>query len=157
MRPVRLWAALSSSPAVSITVKRRSLMLAAPLRRSRVTPGRSSTRARRLPTRRLNSVDLPTFGRPTMATVKDMVARPSGARRSAERRQFAVVGEEIHRVVGHDRRQMRARRELDTPERFARVGRQRHGIAGGARDHQPVADQHGPRPGNWILAVLLVL
>src|SRR5204863_3232432 len=43
-----------------------------PSRRSRVTPGRSSTNAKRLPTRRLNRVDLPTFGRPTMATVKLM-------------------------------------------------------------------------------------
>ena len=32
-------------------------------------PGRSSTSARRLPTSRLNRVDLPTLGRPTMATV----------------------------------------------------------------------------------------
>src|SRR5690606_2275249 len=38
-----------------------------PSRRSRVTPGRSSTRAMRRPTSRLNSVDLPTLGRPTMA------------------------------------------------------------------------------------------
>ena len=37
-------------------------------RRSRVTPGRSSTIAARRPTMRLTSVDLPTFGRPTTAT-----------------------------------------------------------------------------------------
>src|SRR5262245_54657037 len=37
--------------------------------RSRVTPGWSWTIAWRLPTRRLKSVDLPTLGRPTMATV----------------------------------------------------------------------------------------
>src|SRR5690606_40041441 len=42
------------------------------MRRSRVTPGRSSTSASLRPTRRLNSVDLPTLGRPTMATVKPM-------------------------------------------------------------------------------------
>ena len=35
---------------------------------SRVTPGVSSTMERRFPTRRLNSIDLPTFGRPTIAT-----------------------------------------------------------------------------------------
>ncbi len=75
MRPVRLAGAASSSPAVSIAVKVRSPSRARPSRRSRVTPGRSSTSARRLPTRRLNSVDLPTFGRPTMATVKLMLPR----------------------------------------------------------------------------------
>ncbi len=36
--------------------------------RSRVTPGVSSTMDSRLPTRRLKSIDLPTLGRPTMAT-----------------------------------------------------------------------------------------
>ena len=62
---------------MSITVKARSPSRAPPSRRSRVTPGRSSTSARRLPTRRLNSVDLPTFGRPTMATVKLMGLAPA--------------------------------------------------------------------------------
>ena len=38
-------------------------------RRSRVTPGSLSTRASLLPTSRLNRVDLPTFGRPTIATL----------------------------------------------------------------------------------------
>src|SRR5262249_30972506 len=37
-------------------------------RRSRVTPGRSSTIAARVPTMRLTSDDLPTLGRPTTAT-----------------------------------------------------------------------------------------
>ena len=63
-------------------------MGAAPSRRSRVTPGVSSTSASRRPASRLNSVDLPTFGRPTMATVKLMVRRcPRGRprRRSRER------------------------------------------------------------------------
>src|SRR5580704_3427987 len=41
--------------------------------RSRVIPGSSPTMARRDPTMRLNSVDLPTLGRPTMA----MVGTPS--------------------------------------------------------------------------------
>src|SRR5579859_2058454 len=36
--------------------------------RSRVVPGRSSTSATRPPTSRLKSADLPTLGRPTMAT-----------------------------------------------------------------------------------------
>ena len=37
---------------------------------SRVVPGASCTTARSSPTRRLKSVDLPTFGRPTIATEK---------------------------------------------------------------------------------------
>src|SRR5260221_13839105 len=45
--------------------------------RSRVVPGRSSTIATRSPTRRLKSVDLPTFGRPTMATTaRDISGAP---------------------------------------------------------------------------------
>src|SRR5947209_3411043 len=72
MRLIRLSGAASSSPAVSMAVMARSPSCARPSRRSRVTPGTWSTNARRLPTRRLNSVDLPTFGRPTMATVKLM-------------------------------------------------------------------------------------
>ncbi len=72
MRPARLCGPASSRPAVSITVNSRSPSRASPSRRSRVTPGRSSTSASRRPTSRLNSVDLPTFGRPTMATVKLM-------------------------------------------------------------------------------------
>src|SRR5438132_3588045 len=42
---------------------------AIPVMRSRVTPGMSWTMACRFPTRRLKRVDLPTLGRPTMATV----------------------------------------------------------------------------------------
>src|SRR5271167_2350737 len=36
--------------------------------RSRVIPGSSVTMARRVPVRRLNSVDLPTLGRPTITS-----------------------------------------------------------------------------------------
>ena len=57
-----------SQPAVSSKVKARSPSCAGASRTSRVTPGVSSTMARRLPTSRLNRVDLPTLGRPTMAT-----------------------------------------------------------------------------------------
>src|SRR5580704_945041 len=76
MRPVREAEAASSSPAVSITVKARSPSRASPSRRSRVTPGRSSTSASLRPTRRLNKVDLPTFGRPMMATTGAREAVP---------------------------------------------------------------------------------
>src|SRR5262245_30978813 len=62
----------SSRPAVSMMVKARSPSLPSPSRRSRVTPGRSSTSASFCPTSRLNSVDLPTLGRPIMAIVNDM-------------------------------------------------------------------------------------
>src|SRR5215217_752617 len=62
----------SSRPAVSITVNSRSPRRPLPSRRSRVTPGSSSTSASFCPTRRLNSVDLPTLGRPIMAIVKDI-------------------------------------------------------------------------------------
>ena len=72
MRSLRVSGGASSRPAVSNTWNSRSPRRAWPSRRSRVTPGVSSTSARRFPTRRLNSVDLPTFGRPTMATVKLM-------------------------------------------------------------------------------------
>ena len=69
IRPGRLMSVASSSPAVSTTVKRSGPSRPSPSRRSRVTPGWSSTSASRRPTSRLNSVDLPTLGRPTMASV----------------------------------------------------------------------------------------
>ena len=55
-------------PPVSTTRRRRPFQLASPYRRSRVMPGSSPTIARRDPTRRLKSVDLPTLGLPTMAS-----------------------------------------------------------------------------------------
>ena len=63
---------------MSIAVKERSPRSASPSRRSRVTPGRSSTSASLRPTRRLNKVDLPTFGRPTIATEGTRVAASGG-------------------------------------------------------------------------------
>ena len=63
---------LRRGPAVSITVNSRSPRRPWPSRRSRVTPGSSSTSASFCPTSRLNSVDLPTFGRPIIAMVNDM-------------------------------------------------------------------------------------
>jgi hypothetical protein len=62
----------SSRPAVSISVNSRSPRRPWPSRRSRVTPGVSSTSASFCPTSRLNSVDFPTLGRPMIAMVKDM-------------------------------------------------------------------------------------
>src|SRR3990172_4198291 len=43
--------------------------------RSRVVPGTSWTTARRSPARRLKRVDLPTFGRPTRATIGRVIHR----------------------------------------------------------------------------------
>ena len=77
MRPASVSGGASSSPAVSIRRNARSAMRPSPSRRSRVTPGRSSTSASCRPTSRLNNVDLPTLGRPMIATVKDM--RPASA------------------------------------------------------------------------------
>src|SRR5208337_4942846 len=55
-------------PPVSTTRNSCPRHSASPYRRSRVMPDSSPTMARRDPVRWLNSVDLPTLGRPTMAT-----------------------------------------------------------------------------------------
>ncbi len=68
MRPNSVSGALSSSPAVSTRRTMRPRNWAVASLRSRVTPGVSATRAERRPARRLNSVLLPTFGRPAMTT-----------------------------------------------------------------------------------------
>src|SRR5664280_3819438 len=47
--------------------------------RSRVMPGSLPTVARRDPTRRLKSVDLPTLGRPTIASVPTVGGSPCSA------------------------------------------------------------------------------
>src|SRR5262245_48109175 len=46
--------------------------------RSRVIPGRSWTTARRVPSTRLKNVDLPTFGRPMMATTGRLMRLAEG-------------------------------------------------------------------------------
>jgi hypothetical protein len=56
-------------PPVSITCSLRWFHSVSPYKRSRVMPGSSPTMARRRPIMRLNSVLLPTLGRPTMAMV----------------------------------------------------------------------------------------
>jgi hypothetical protein len=57
-----------SQPPVSTSTNARPFHSATSSRRSRVTPGRSSTIAARWPTMRFTSDDLPTLGRPTTAT-----------------------------------------------------------------------------------------
>ena len=59
----------SSMPPVSMSWKARPFHSAPDWRRSRVTPGSASTTASRRPASRLKSVDLPTLGKPTMATI----------------------------------------------------------------------------------------
>ena len=84
----------SSQPAVSTMVKSSPSRCASPKRRSRVTPGWSSTSASFLPTSRLNSVDLPTLGRPMMMTWGSMVPRKwplAPAAWQAKRQNVAAV------------------------------------------------------------------
>src|SRR3546814_16190039 len=64
--PIMSDSLLGSKPPVSTTVACQRSKTAVPYRRSRVTPGTSRTSERRRPIRRLKSVDLPTFGRPTI-------------------------------------------------------------------------------------------
>src|SRR5690242_792660 len=54
-------------PPVSTISKDLPFQVALPYMRSRVMPGSSVTMDRRCPMIRLNRVDFPTFGRPTMA------------------------------------------------------------------------------------------
>ena len=80
----------TSSPAVSTIVKRFPPHSTTPYRRSRVRPANASTIARRVPVRRLNSVDFPTFGRPTIATTP--TAGAIGSPSSRRRRRVAPAG-----------------------------------------------------------------
>src|SRR5262245_39821484 len=61
-------------PPVSTSQNLRPFHSAGAKCRSRVTPGCASTIAWRRPMMRLNSVDLPTFGRPMIATVGTVIA-----------------------------------------------------------------------------------
>ena len=63
---------------MSTITNRRPFHSASPYIRSRVVRARSSTIAWRLPTKRLKIVDLPTFGRPTMATTGRAAGRGRG-------------------------------------------------------------------------------
>src|SRR6476469_3674308 len=67
-RVIGVWSAISTPP-VSISRKRLPFQSATTSLRSRVTPGVSCTTAARDSLSRLTSVDLPTFGKPTTATV----------------------------------------------------------------------------------------
>src|SRR5207344_1043065 len=114
-------------------------------RTSRVTPGVSSTMARRRPTRRLNRVDLPTLGRPTMATLAG--ATRCGCRlSSAEGNEPACIGQDVDGAVGDDRAQPYRVAHVYLADDFAGVGRERKEVAQRAGNQQAVAGQHRPRP-----------
>ena len=67
-------AGVANQPPVSTTTNSRPFQSATSSLRSRVTPGCSSTIASRRPTKRLTSVDFPTFGRPTTATTGGLMS-----------------------------------------------------------------------------------
>src|SRR5580704_5451187 len=155
MRPASVSASPSSRPAVSTMVKERSASLPSPSRRSRVTPGSSSTSASLRPTSRLNSVDLPTFGRPMIATLALMSFQPIGygpqaaplfrGRRSVRRdeaepaaRRLALVGRGFG-IAKHEIELLRGVVIVLTVER-QRAERQRReaaiGSAGGGKRGQ---------------------
>src|SRR5262249_30721435 len=77
--------------------------------RSRVTPGVSRTIALRLPIRRLKRVDLPTFGRPTIATTGSRTGVAPSRRR----------GRAAEQAVDES-----ARGRLDTDDRHPEVPRE---------------------------------
>ena len=78
----RIWVKITSleagsMPPVSTRENLRPHHSASPKIRSRVTPGVSSTMERRFPTILLKSVDFPTLGRPTMATIGFAIVSPT--------------------------------------------------------------------------------
>src|SRR3712207_942752 len=88
-----------STPTVSTSRKRRPFHSVSISLRSRVTPDSGWTTASRVPLRRLTSVDLPTFGKPTIATLGS--AMPSGLFAFARQRRDALddlVDGEVARV-----------------------------------------------------------
>ena len=113
---------------MSITVNSRSPRRASPSRRSRVTPGSSSTSASFCPTSRLNSVDFPTLGRPMMAIVKDINDPNALFRRACQSNEKKKSTRE--RTARHRRRERGLLRGLRRRGRL--IGRRRGGAL--ARD-----------------------
>ena len=74
----KIWSSVPGSmPPVSTKSKVRPRHSAWAYSRSRVTPGVSSTIDSRLPVSLLNNMDLPTLGRPTIATKGFAMEYPS--------------------------------------------------------------------------------
>ena len=86
MCSVRFWASMWPYPPVSTSSTNRPSIWSGIDTRSRVTPGMSWTMLIRLPQRAFRSELLPTFGRPTMATV----GREGIANTVADRRRFPL-------------------------------------------------------------------
>src|SRR5579885_1251852 len=114
--------------------------------------------AMRAPAMRLKRLDLPTFGRPTMAKEKgrgslapwvcgsslmdvlstSLLAPAQKAKFLApdwrksglfQRHQFDVVGVNVKRIVGNDGGDIGAARDLHPAHQFPGIGRDRFGIA----------------------------
>ena len=81
-----------SMPPVSTMSKVRPRHSHSAYSRSRVTPGVSSTMDRRRPTNLLNSMDLPTLGRPTMATKGFAIGVPSFSKMESKIKQRIIAG-----------------------------------------------------------------
>src|ERR1051325_638993 len=156
MRPPSVSGAASSSPAGSMIRKLRSAIRPSPWRRSRVTPGVSSTSARGRPASRLNRVDLPTFGRPTIATVT-LISDWLRAARLSICGEICVVGQQVKSVLGDDRSEKRAARQRLATDPLPAIGRDRHQFAKGGKGDQPVSSEHRAGPADRIRFRLLVL
>src|SRR5215208_3305591 len=85
-----------STPPVSTSTKRRPFHSVSISLRSRVTPDCSWTTASRVPVRRFTSVDLPTLGNPTIATLGRAIFRST----SGFLTPAGQVGDPLHDLVG---------------------------------------------------------
>ena len=112
-RVIGVSSAMSTPP---VSIRRNSLPFHSQISslRSRVTPGVSWTTAARVPVSRLIRVDLPTFGKPTIATVPCRLVIARGARRRPAGRARAS-GRAIPRAAAARARSRRTPR--GTPSR----------------------------------------
>src|SRR5581483_11098629 len=130
-------------------------MSPSPYWRSRVTPGSSETMAARLRVRRLNSVDLPTLGRPTKATTGFMRAlclRGASAalflRQSESGQRSRHTADEKRLAIDNRRRPYRSAADRRTRHQAAVVAREPMHVAlvVGDRDHIAVNDRRVQPP-----------
>ena len=138
-----------STPPVSISRNRLPFHSHTSSLRSRVTPGVSCTTAARVPVSRLTSVDLPTFGKPTIATVptspfssrrRHVRRRPCSCRSASQSNSWWISrldlggrllvaapvlrpAGEVHRLTERDRARVRSCRASRTASRRSRPGR----------------------------------
>ena len=124
-----------SQPPVSTSTNARPVHSATSSRRSRVTPGRSSTIASRVPMMRLTSDDLPTLGRPTTA----IRGRSAVSHRSSSAHERGAVGcDDLDRARQHGHR-------LAVEEATARRARRRAAGSGRLRARSPAPSRRRPR------------